>query len=138
MGLAMLQFWFFLGGIVILCVFYFLLPVVPLRFISSRCGNSLIFRLIAPLLAGILLGLYCSLGAFLVIKYLGFDEGVLTYSYVADPYRTIVTIVGAISGVLLQIGARFRTRIEKTFFILGTLMLLLIALFSGFLIMSPE
>ena len=125
-------------GYVILCVLYFALPVAPLHFVSSRYGNSRIFRLITPPITGILLGLYCSLGAFLVIKYLGFDESVLAYSYVANPYRTIVTIVGAISGVLLQTGARFRTRIEKTFFICGTLILLLVALFTGLLIMTPE
>jgi hypothetical protein len=139
MGLTVFYFWGFFWGIVILCMFYFLLPVAPLRFISSRYGNSLIFRLITPPLAGILLGFYCFIGSFLAIKYFAFDENVLSYlTYTGNPFQTITPIAGAISGIVIQIGMRYKTRVEKVFFNFGVFILCLVALYTALLILVPE
>ncbi len=84
------------------------------------------------------MGLYCYLGSSLALRFLGFDENLLSYSYPGDPFRTGMPIAGVISGVLLQIGARLETRIEKVLFICGVLILVFMAAITGVLVMAPE
>jgi len=113
-------------------------PVVLTRFISTRIEDSRNFQFIGPPLMGFLMAMYCSLGAVLAIKYLAFDENVLSYSYYSDLLLKIAAIVGVIAGVSVQIGVRLRTRLEKTSFISGILILWIFACFTTLLIIVPE
>lgn len=117
---------------------YLALPVVLTRFVSTRIEDSRNFQLSSPPLVGFLMGLYCSLGATLAIKYLVFDENVLSYSYYSNLLWIIAPITGVIAGVSIQIGVRLKTWLEKVCFICGVLILWILACFATLLIIVPE
>jgi len=115
-----------------------MLPIPLLRLFHHWFGFSKISRIITILIAGILMGFYARMGALLAVKYLSDGYSVLSY-WEGRHYLLIVSpIAGAISGIFLQSGIQLRTTINKLLFIFGLLVLLMLALFTGILIMTPD
>jgi hypothetical protein len=114
------------------------LPVILMRLITSRVESTHISRLFGPLIAGVLMGLYCSLGASLAINYFAGNENMLSYSYASNLLRIIAPIVGVVSGMCIQVGARLETRLEKMCYVFGIFCLVILAFYTTILIVAPE
>ena len=127
-------FWVFVIGA---CI-YLGWPIVPVRLLVLRFGNSNIFKLIAPPAAGLLMSRYWAFGASLAVGYLGFGENLLSYHYASSPFLSIAPIAGAASGFLILIGIRLHSTVENALFTIGCLMILVMSLYTGFLIIAPE
>ena len=70
--------------------------------------------------------------------YLGFGENLLSYYYASSTFLSIAPIAGAASGFLILLGARLNLNVEKILFTGGCLVLLMMSLYTGFLIIAPE
>jgi hypothetical protein len=133
-GLLSGLFWGFVIGT---CI-YLGWPIVPFHLLAVRFWNYKVFRLIAPLAAGLLMSQYWALGASLAVKYLGFGENLLSYHYASSPFLSVAPVIGAASGFLILSGIRRHLTVEKAFFTMGCLMILGISLYTGFLFIAPE
>jgi hypothetical protein len=133
-GLLSGLFW----GFVIGACIYLGWPIVPFRLLAVQFWNYKVFRMIAPPVAGLLMSQYWAFGASLAVRYLGFGENLLSYHYASSPYLSLAPIAGAASGFLILIGARLNLTVEKILFASGCFVLLMISLYTGFLIIAPE
>jgi len=130
------MFWFY----VIEAVIYLGWPIILFRLLAVQLGNYRIFKLVALVIAALLMSQYWAFGASLAVNHFGVEEeeNLLSYQYASTPFLAIAPIAGAVSGFLLQLGARLHIDLEKVLFAGGCLVLLTMSLYTGFLILAPE